>query len=137
MLPKMEILDFEVAPIVDLYVSSNQQECVVEMLSCKVSIIHVICIFLFSLHWMITIMLLYISELMKNVNNNICIIDSLFLHWRKSYSLTLCTPIKFSISYDTFIHAFLLYLGKSRISVFMQLQNTFSKNVERYGDHKC
>ena len=38
MLPKMEILDFEVAPIVDLYVSSNQEECVVEMLSCKASI---------------------------------------------------------------------------------------------------
>ena len=39
MLPKMEILDFEVAPIVDLFVSANQQECVVEMLSCKVSIV--------------------------------------------------------------------------------------------------
>ena len=80
MLPKMEILDFEVAPIVDLYVSSNQQECLVEMLSCKVSIIHVICIFLFSLHWMITILLLYIIELMKSANNNICIVDTAFFY---------------------------------------------------------
>ncbi|MCO5568550.1 hypothetical protein L7F22_022249 [Adiantum nelumboides] len=34
-LPKLEILSFEVAPVVDLSVVANEQECVVEMLSCK------------------------------------------------------------------------------------------------------
>eukprot|EP00250_Pteridium_aquilinum_P012288 c20628_g1_i1 orf=130-972(+) len=34
-LPKLEILNFEVAPVVDLSVIANEQECVVEMLSCK------------------------------------------------------------------------------------------------------
>ncbi|KAI5078611.1 hypothetical protein GOP47_0006282 [Adiantum capillus-veneris] len=34
-LPKLEILNFEVAPVVDLSVVANEQECVVEMLSCK------------------------------------------------------------------------------------------------------
>lgn len=34
-LPKLEILNFEVAPVVDLSVVANEQECIVEMLSCK------------------------------------------------------------------------------------------------------
>lgn len=34
-LPKVEILSFEVAPVVDLSVVANEQECIVEMLSCK------------------------------------------------------------------------------------------------------
>lgn len=34
-LPKLEILNFEVAPVVDLSVIANEQECIVEMLSCK------------------------------------------------------------------------------------------------------
>ncbi|KAH7299014.1 hypothetical protein KP509_25G069500 [Ceratopteris richardii] len=34
-LPKLEILSFEVAPIVDLSVIATEQECIVEMLSCK------------------------------------------------------------------------------------------------------
>lgn len=34
-LPKLEILNFEVAPVVDLSVVTDDQECIVEMLSCK------------------------------------------------------------------------------------------------------
>lgn len=34
-LPKVEILNFEVSPVVDLSVITNEHECTVEMLSCK------------------------------------------------------------------------------------------------------
>lgn len=37
-LPKLQLLNFEAAPVMDLRVTPTEEDCTVEMLSCKVSL---------------------------------------------------------------------------------------------------